>query len=72
MKPGITLQGSRYTWMMQAWGDDIQCYYQRLGVVLYGTVMDGDCGVDCASQMLGLPTSREARQQLRQDLHFLN
>ena len=53
-------------------GDDIQSYYQRFGVVLLGTVMDGDCGVDCACQMLGLPTSREARNQLRQDLHFLN
>ena len=52
-------------------GDDIESYYQRLGVVLLGTVMDGDCGVDCACQMLGMATSREARNQLRQDLHFL-
>ena len=49
-------------------GDGIQSHYQRLGVVLLGTVMDGDCGVDCACQMLGLPTSREARNQLRQDV----
>ena len=51
-------------------GDDIQSHYQRLGVVLFGTVMDGDCGVDCACQMLGLASTREARDQLRKDFHF--
>ena len=51
-------------------GDGIQSHYQRLGVVLLGTVMDGDCGVDCACQMLGLASTREARDQLRKDFHF--
>ena len=51
-------------------GDDIQSYYQRLGVVVLGTVTDGDCGVDCACQMLGLGSNSEARDQLRKDFHF--
>ena len=30
-------------------------FYARLGIVLLGTVMDGDCGIDTACMMLGLP-----------------
>ena len=51
-------------------GDDIQSYYQRLGVVVLGTVTDGDFGVDCACLMLGLASTREARDQVREDFHF--
>ena len=29
--------------------------YEQLGVVLLGTVCDGDCGIDAACQMLSLP-----------------
>ena len=35
-------------------GDSIESYYGRLGIVLLGTIMDGDCGIDTACMMLGL------------------
>jgi hypothetical protein len=46
----------------------MQGYYNVLGMVLLGTVVDGDCGLDVACQMLGLPQLREARKTLRQEL----
>ena len=67
---GISLQRSKWMRIFHAYGDDIQSYYQRLGVVVLGTVTDGDCGVDCACQMLGLGSNSEARDQLRKDFHF--
>ena len=48
-------------------GDSMRAFYQRMGVVLMETVMDGDCGVDCACRMLGLASTREARKELRED-----
>ena len=49
-------------------GDSIESFYGRLGVVLIGTVMDGDCGIDLACMMLGLPQTAETRAVLRQEI----
>ena len=43
----------------------VEGFYQRLGMDVLGTVVDGDCGLDVACQMLGLPDSAEGRGALR-------
>lgn len=48
-------------------GTSIQSFYGRLGRVILGTVMDGDCGIDVACMMLGIPQTVQARRQLRED-----
>jgi hypothetical protein len=48
-------------------GTSIQSFYGRLGRVILGTVMDGDCGLDVACMMLGIPQTLQARRQLRED-----
>ena len=53
---------------LESEGDSIQAFYGRLGVVLLGTVMDGDCGVDTACVMLGLAQTAENRQTLRTEV----
>ena len=53
---------------LESEGDSIQAFYGRLGVVLLGTVMDGDCGVDTACMMLGLAQTVENRQALRTEV----
>ena len=49
-------------------GDSLQAFYQRRGVAVLGTVVDGDCGVDCACMMLGRCQSLEERSKLRRDV----
>ena len=49
-------------------GESMQAFYGRLGVVLLGTVMDGDCGIDTACMMLGLPQNSANRDALRQEI----
>ena len=49
-------------------GDSIEAFYGRLGVVLIETTMDGNCGLDLACQMLGLPTKPSCRDELRQEI----
>ena len=46
----------------------VQGDYSSRGVAVLGTVMDGDCGIDVACQMLGLPHTREQREALRVEL----
>jgi hypothetical protein len=48
-------------------GSSFQAFYNRLGNVAMGTVVDGDCGIDVACQMLGLPQTLEQRSALRED-----
>ena len=36
-------------------GPGLQGYCSSKGVAVLGTVVDGDCGIDVACQMLGLP-----------------
>ena len=48
--------------------DTIQAFYCKLAIVLLGTVMDGDCGVDVACQMLGRMQNAESRNAIRQDV----
>ena len=48
-------------------GASFQAFYNRLGSVALGTVVDGDCGIDVACQMLGLEQSLEQRCALRED-----
>ena len=49
-------------------GASIQAFYGRLGVVLLGTVADGDCGIDTACMMLGLPQTFGERRKLRREV----
>ena len=42
--------------------------YQSLGVVVIGSVVDGDCGLDVMTMMLSLPRTLEARTKLRTDI----
>ena len=48
-------------------GASFQAFYNRLGCVALGTVVDGDCGIDVACQMLGLEQTLEQRCALRED-----
>ena len=48
-------------------GMSFQAFYQRLGVILLGTVVDGDCGLDVCCQMLSLPQTFENRVALREE-----
>ena len=56
--PGICNEG----------GLGLQGYYSSKGVAVLGTVMDGDCGIDVACQMLGLPQTPAQRAALREDI----
>ena len=42
--------------------------YASLGVVVLGTVVDGDCGIDVMTMMLSRPSTAAARKQLRIEL----
>ena len=42
--------------------------YQSLGVVVLGSIIDGDCGLDVMTMMLSLPQTFEARKKLRIDI----
>ena len=46
----------------------MQGYYSSRGVAVLGTVMDGDCGIDVACQMLGLPQTLAQRAVLREEI----
>jgi hypothetical protein len=50
-------------------GPDIVSFYTRLGVVVLGIVMDGDCGVDAMCGMLQRPQTHDARVNIREELH---
>ena len=49
-------------------GHGLQGVDSSKGIAVLGTVMDGDCGIDLACQMLGLPQTREQREALRVEL----
>ena len=49
-------------------GDSIESYYGCFGIVLLGTLMDGDCGIDTACMMLGLSQTSCNRNALRQEI----
>ena len=51
-----------------AGGPGLQGYYNSIGVAILGTVMDGDCGIDVACQMLGLPQTPAQRAALREEI----
>ena len=53
---------------LESEGESIQAYYGRLGIVLLGTVMDGDCGIDTACMMLGIPQTAANRDALRREI----
>ena len=42
--------------------------YQTLGIVVLGSVMDGYCGVDVMTIMLGMPQNNDARSALRVEI----
>ena len=48
-------------------GHSIQTYYSSLGMALLGTVCDGDCGIDVACQMKGLPQTPDQRARVREE-----
>ena len=47
---------------------NFQAFYESRGIVLLGSVVDGDCGVDVMNMMLDKPQSLENRTQLRIEL----
>ena len=53
---------------LQCEGDSIQAFYGRLGVVLLSTDMDGDCALDTACKMLGVPSTASRRDELRREI----
>ena len=54
--------------MCDGGGSCLQCYYSSRGLAVLGTVMDGDCGIDVACQMLGLPQTPAQRAALRKEI----
>jgi hypothetical protein len=42
--------------------------YNEFGLVVLGTVVDGDCGIDVMTMMLSSPSTLEARKELRIEL----
>ena len=46
----------------------MQGYYSSRGLAVLGTIMDGDCGIGVACQMLGLPQTSAQRAALREDI----
>ena len=51
-----------------AGGPCLQGYSSSRGAAVLGTVMDGDCGIDVACQMLGLPQTLAQRAVLREEI----
>ena len=49
-------------------GQAIEGFYSALGLAVLGTVMDGDCGIDVACQMLSLPQTEIRRAALREEI----
>ena len=50
------------------WGDSIEALYSSMGMALLGTVVDGDCGIDVACQMMGLPQTAVQRALVREEI----
>ncbi len=46
-------------------GDSVEATYGREGLLLFPTVLDGDCAVDTMLAVLGLPSTKPARLQMR-------
>ena len=46
-------------------GDSIEALYSSMGMALLGTVVDGDCGIDVACQLQGLPQTASQRTIVR-------
>ena len=63
------LAASRIEADVAAEGPDIVSFYTRLGVVVLGIVMDGDCGIDTMCEMLQRPQSYDSRVNIREELH---
>ena len=53
--------------VLQGPAHTIEGFYSTLGLALLGTVVDGDCGIDVACQMEGLPQTAEQRTLLREE-----
>ena len=49
-------------------GPGLQGYYSSRGVAVLGTVMDGECGIDVACQMVGEPQTLSQRDAMREEL----
>ena len=49
-------------------GLGLQGFYSSNGIVVLSIVMDGDCGIDVACQMLGLPQTLAQRTALRGEI----
>ena len=50
-------------------GTEFERMYQKLGIVVLTSVMEGDCGVDVMTMMLGMPQNKDARSALRVEIH---
>ena len=60
--------GHKFTGELECEGTSMQAFYGRLGVVLLGTVADGDCGLDVACMMLGIPQTADNLNALRREV----
>ena len=60
--------GHKFTGELECEGTSMQAFYGRLGVALLGTVADGDCGLDTACMMLGIPQTAAHRDALRREV----
>ena len=49
-------------------GDTFSHFYRRLGIAIVPTIADGDCGVDTACLMLGIPQTVKHRERLREEV----
>ena len=49
-------------------GSELERFYYDRGVVVLGTVCDGDCGIDVVCQMIGAPQTPEQRRLVRQGI----
>ena len=48
-------------------GHSIEAFYSSMGLAVLGTVVDGDCGIDVACLMAGLPQTAVQRALLREE-----
>ena len=53
-------------------GHSLDGFYSGLGLAVLGTVMNGDCGIDVACQMLQLPQTPAQIAALREETRLIN
>ena len=62
------IAGHRSEALVDHLGGGIRGFYAERGMIVISTVVDGDCGLDVACIMLGLPRTEANRTALRQEV----